>query len=346
MRAFPLLAAPTMSESFLPTSSSSLPRLHRRGVLRLMAAGAAAGALPAFAQWPERPIKIVVTFAPGGASDILARVVAEQLGRKLGQPVVVDNRPGAGGTIGGQVVATAAPDGYTLMLSNTTPIALGPFTLDKQPYDPVAAFSHVAYLGSAPLVVMASKESGIKSWADLEARARKEGRLDFGSGGPGSVGHIHGELIKRVTGANMVHVPYRGGAPMTTDLLANIVPVGIDVITAYVQYFKTGQLVPLAVTGTTRSPLMPEVPTMVELGQPKLVLENFFGISGPARLPAETVARLHDATNAVLAMPEVQKKMVDLGIVAQPESTARFEGFVREQVAVLGPTVKGVGIRL
>jgi len=311
-----------------------------------MAAGAAAGALPAFAQWPERPIKIVVTFAPGGASDILARVVAEQLGRKLGQPVVVDNRPGAGGTIGGQVVATAAPDGYTLMLSNTTPIALGPFTLDKQPYDPVAAFSHVAYLGSAPLVVMASKESGIKSWADLEARARKEGRLDFGSGGPGSVGHIHGELIKRVTGANMVHVPYRGGAPMTTDLLANIVPVGIDVITAYVQYFKTGQLVPLAVTGTTRSPLMPEVPTMVELGQPKLVLENFFGISGPARLPAETVARLHDATNAVLAMPEVQKKMVDLGIVAQPESTARFEGFVREQVAVLGPTVKGVGIRL
>ncbi|WP_234192740.1 MULTISPECIES: tripartite tricarboxylate transporter substrate binding protein [Pseudacidovorax] len=311
-----------------------------------MAAGAAAGALPAFAQWPERPIKIVVTFAPGGASDILARVVAEQLGRKLGQPVVVDNRPGAGGTIGGQVVATAAPDGYTLMLSNTTPIALGPFTLDKQPYDPVAAFSHVAYLGSAPLVVMASKESGIKSWADLEARAKKEGRLDFGSGGPGSVGHIHGELIKRVTGANMVHVPYRGGAPMTTDLLANIVPVGIDVITAYVQYFKTGQLVPLAVTGTTRSPLMPEVPTMVELGQPKLVLENFFGISGPARLPAETVARLHDAANEVLAMPEVQKKMVDLGIVAQPESTARFEGFVREQVAVLGPTVKGAGIKL
>ncbi|WP_295375945.1 tripartite tricarboxylate transporter substrate binding protein [uncultured Pseudacidovorax sp.] len=311
-----------------------------------MAAGAAAGALPAFAQWPERPIKIVVTFAPGGASDILARVVAEQLGRKLGQPVVVDNRPGAGGTIGGQVVATAAPDGYTLMLSNTTPIALGPFTLDKQPYDPVAAFTHVAYLGSAPLVVMASKESGIKSWADLEARAKKEGRLDFGSGGPGSVGHIHGELIKRVTGANMVHVPYRGGAPMTTDLLANIVPVGIDVITAYVQYFKTGQLVPLAVTGTTRSPLMPEVPTMVELGQPKLVLENFFGISGPARLPAETVARLHDAANEVLAMPEVQKKMVDLGIVAQPESTARFEGFVREQVAVLGPTVKGAGIKL
>lgn len=311
-----------------------------------MAAGAAAGALPAFAQWPERPVKIVVTFAPGGASDILARVVAEQLGRKLGQPVVVDNRPGAGGTIGGQVVATAAPDGYTLMLSNTTPIALGPFTLDKQPYDPVAAFSHVAYLGSAPLVVMASKDSGIKSWADLEARAKKEGRLDFGSGGPGSVGHIHGELIKRVTGANMVHVPYRGGAPMTTDLLANIVPVGIDVITAYVQYFKTGQLVPLAVTGTTRSPLMPEVPTMVELGQPKLVLENFFGISGPAKLPAETVTRLHDATNAVLAMPEVQKKMVDLGIVAQPESTARFEGFVRDQVAVLGPTVKGAGIKL
>ena len=320
--------------------------LTRRGALQLLAAGAATASLPAFAEWPDKPIKIVVTFAAGGASDILARVMAEQLGKKLGQPVVVDNKPGAGGTIGGAQVAAAPPDGYTLMLSNTTPIALGPFTLDKQPYDPVEAFTHIAYLGAAPLVIMASKPSALRSYADLDARARKDGRLDFGSGGPGSVGHVHGELIKRVTGANLVHVPYRGGAPMTTDLIANTVPVGIDVITAYVPFFKSGQLVPLAVTSTQRSPLMPEVPTVVELGQPKLVLENFFGLSGPAKLPADMVAKLNAACNEILVMPEVQKKLTELGIVAKPETAAKFQGFVKDQVGVLGPTVKGAGIKL
>ena len=321
-------------------------RSTRRCALHLLAAGAASAALPAFAQWPDRPIKIVVTFPPGGASDVLARVMAEQLARKLGQPVVVDNKPGAGGTIGGAQVAAATPDGYTLMLSNTTPIALGPFTLDKQPYDPVAAFTHVAYLGAAPLVLMASKPSGIASYADFEARGRKEGRMDFGSGGPGSIGHIHGELLKTVTGIQMVHVPYRGGAPMTTDLIANVIPVGIDVITAYVPFFKTGQLVPLAVTGRQRSPLMPDVPTIVELGQPRLVLENFFGISGPAKLPADTVARLNSACNEVIAMPEVQKRLIELGIVGKPETVAMFNAFVKDQVGVLQATVKGAGIKL
>jgi tripartite-type tricarboxylate transporter receptor subunit TctC len=133
---------------------------------------------------------------------------------------------------------------------------------------------------------------------------------------------------------------------MTTDLIANVIPVGIDVITAYVPFFKSGQLVPLAVTGSARSPLMPEVPTILELGQPKLVLENFFGLSAPAKLPPEMVVRLHDACNEVLVMPEVQKKLIELGIVAKPESTARFEGMVKEQVGQLGPTVKAAGIKL
>ncbi|RYF33660.1 MAG: tripartite tricarboxylate transporter substrate binding protein [Comamonadaceae bacterium] len=324
-----------------PTSPVS-----RRSALQFLAAGAASTVLPALAQWPDKPIKIIVTFPPGGSSDVLARVMAEQLGKKLGQAVVVDNKPGAGGTIGGLQVASAAADGYTLMLSNTTPIALGPFTLEKQPYDPLEAFTHVAYLGAAPLVLMASKPSGIKTFADFEARARKDGRMEFGSGGPGSIGHIHGELLKKVTGLNMVHVPYRGGAPMTTDLIANTIPMGIDVITSYVPFFKTGQLVPLAVTGTQRSPLMPDVPTIVELGQPKLVLENFFGLSGPAKLPADTVARLNTVCNEVLVMPEVQKKLTELGIVAKPETVAQFNGFVKEQVGVLAPTVKAAGIKL
>jgi tripartite-type tricarboxylate transporter receptor subunit TctC len=319
---------------------------NRRTALKTMGAGAASLALPAWAAWPDKPIKIIVTFPPGGASDLVARIMAEQLTKKLGQSVVVDNKPGAGGTIGGTVVAQAPADGYTFMLSNTTPIALGPFTLEKLPYDPVEAFSHVAYLGAAPLVVMANPGAPIKTLPDLEAQARKLGRLDFGSGGPGSIGHIHGELMKQAMGVNLVHVPYRGGAPMTTDLISGVIPVGIDVITAYLPFFKSGQLVPLAVTSTGRSSLLPEVPSVIDFGYRKLVLENFFGMTGPAKLPADIAQRINTACNEVLAMPDIKKRLLDLGITAVPTSSASFASFVKDQVAVLGPAVKGAGVKL
>jgi tripartite-type tricarboxylate transporter receptor subunit TctC len=318
----------------------------RRDVLKTLAAGAAAVSLPSLAAWPDKPIKIVVTFAAGGASDIVARVMAEQLGRKLGQPVVVDNRPGAGGSVGGLLVTQAPADGYTLMLSNSTPISIGPFALEKQPYDPVEGFTHIALIGSAPCVVMANPKSGIKTLADLEAAAKKAGRLDFGSGGPASIGHIYGELMKSSLGLNMVHVPYRGGAPMTTDLIAGVVPVGIDVLTAFVPYFKSGQIIPLAVTSANRSPLVPEVPSVVEAGYRKLVLDNFFGLSGPPKMPADVVARLNAACNETLAQPDIAKRMLELGITTSPVSPAAFTGFVKEQVGQLAPTVKAAGVRL
>ena len=319
---------------------------NRRASLQALSAAAATLALPAWAAWPDKPIKIVVTFPPGGSSDLVARIMAEQLTKKLGQSVIVDNKPGAGGTIGGALVAQAAPDGYTFMLSNSTPIALGPFTLEKLPYDPVEAFSHVAYLGSAPLVVMANPAVPIKTLPDLEAQARKTGRLDFGSGGPGSIGHIHGELMKIAMGVNLVHVPYRGGAPMTTDLISGVIPLGIDVITSYLPFFKSGQLVPLAVTSAARSPLQPDVPSVVEFGQRKLVLENFFGMTGPAKLPADIAGRINTACNEVLAMPDIKKRLLDLGITAVPTSSAGFASFVKDQVGVLGPAVKSAGVKL
>ncbi|HEX2544448.1 MAG TPA: tripartite tricarboxylate transporter substrate binding protein [Ramlibacter sp.] len=320
--------------------------LPRRRFLQALTAGAASVALPAFAAWPDKPMKIVVTFAAGGASDIVARVLAEQLAGKLGQAVVVDNRPGAGGSVGGLMVAQAPADGYTLMLSNSTPISIGPFALEKQPYDPVEAFTHIALIGNAPCVVMANPKSGLKTLADLEAIAKKSGRLDFGSGGPASIGHIYGELMKKELGLNMTHVPYRGGAPMTTDLIAGVVPVGIDVITAFVPYFRSGQIVPLAVTSANRSPLASDVPSVVESGHRKLVLDNFFGLSGPAKMPADVVARLNTAVNEILASAEIRKKMVDLGITTSPVSQAAFAGFVKEQVAQLAPTVRGSGVKL
>jgi tripartite-type tricarboxylate transporter receptor subunit TctC len=320
--------------------------VQRRQLLKIAAAGAATLAAPAWAAWPDKPIKIIVTFPAGGASDIVARVLAEQLATKLGQGVVVDNRPGAGGSVGGLAVTQAPADGYTLMLSNSTPISIGPFALEKQPYDPVEGFTHIALIGSAPCVVMANPKAGFKTLADLEAAARKAGRLDFGSGGPASIGHIYGELMKNTLGLNMVHVPYRGGAPMTTDLIAGVVPVGIDVLTAFVPYFKSGQIVPLAVTSANRSPLVPDVPSVVEAGYRKLVLDNFFGLSGPPKMPADIVAKLNAAVNEVLANAEVKKKMADLGIAPSPASPAAFTGFVKEQVAQLAPTVKGAGVKL
>jgi tripartite-type tricarboxylate transporter receptor subunit TctC len=324
----------------------SLANPSRRRLLQATCAVAAASSLPAFAAWPDKPIRIIVTFPAGGASDIVARVLGEQLATRIGQPVVVDNRPGAGGSVGGLAVTQAAADGYTLMLSNSTPISIGPFALEKQPYDPVEGFTHIAMIGTAPCVVMANPKSGLKTLADLEAMAKKAGRLDFGSGGPASIGHIYGELMKKELGLNMVHVPYRGGAPMTTDLISGVVPVGIDVVTAFVPYFKSGQIVPLAVTSAARSPLVPDVPSVTETGHRSLVLDNFFGLSGPPKMPADVVARLNAAVNEILAGAEFRRKMVDLGITTASATQPAFASYVKGQVGQLAPTVKGAGVRL
>ena len=224
-------------------------------IRRSVIAAAAALVLPlmAHAAWPEKPIRIGVTFASGGASDIVARVISEPLAKALGQTVIVDNKPGAGGTIGGAEVARSAPDGYTLMLSNSTPTSIGPFTVPKPPYDPVTQFTHVSMLGVAPVLLMANPKTGPATLKDLPKAAAAPG-YTFGSGGPGSIGHIVGEMTKAAMKINMTHIPYRGGAPMTTDLIAGQIPVGIDVITAFVPMVKAGQIKALAVTTRTRSP--------------------------------------------------------------------------------------------
>ena len=332
-----------------PASASILAspsRITRRQCLRVAGAGAAALAFPAFAAYPDKTIKIIVTFAAGGASDIVARVVGEQLAKKLGQAVIVDNRPGAGGSVGGSAVVQSPADGYTLMLSNSTPISIGPFALEKQPYDPLVDFTHIASIGSAPCVVMANPASGINTLVDLENAARKSGQLQFGSGGPASIGHIFGELMVRTMGVKMGHVPYRGGAPMTTDLIAGVIPIGIDVVTAFVPFFKSGQIRPLAVTSLQRSPLVPDVPTVVEAGYRKLVLDNFFGLTGPAKMPTDLVTRLNTAMNEVLAQPEIKQRLLELGVSTTPGTPAQFNAFVRDQVTALAPLVKTIRVTL
>ncbi len=296
------------------------------------------------AAWPEKPVRIIVTFAAGGASDIVARAISEPLAKALGQPVIVDNKPGAGGTIGGAEVARAAPDGYTLMLSNSTPTSIGPYTVPKLPYDPVKQFTHVAMLGVAPVLLMANPKTGPATLKDLPAAAAAPG-YTFGSGGPGSIGHIVGEMAKAAMKVQMTHVPYRGGAPMTTDLISGQIPVGIDVITAFVPMVKAGQIRALAVTTRVRSPLLPEVPTVVESGYPQLVAENYFGVSGPAGLPAEVTDRLGKALAAITADPAIVKRFEELGITTVRSSSVEFTAFVAKQVADWAPAIKAADIK-
>lgn len=307
---------------------------------------AAALVLPfaAHAAWPDKPVRIVVTFAAGGASDIVARTIAEPLGKALGQPVVVDNKPGAGGTIGGLDVVRAAPDGYTLMLSNSTPTSIGPFTVPKPPYDPVKQFTHVAMLGVAPVLLMANPKTGPAALKDLPKAAAAPG-YSFGSGGPGSIGHIVGEMTKAAMKLEMTHIPYKGGAPMTTDLISGQIPLGIDVITAFVPMVKAGQIKALAVTTKTRSPLLPEVPSVVELGLPQLVAENYFGVSGPAGLPKDVTDKLGAALATVVADPAIVRRFEELGITTVKMGTADFSAFVAKQVADWQPAIKAADLK-
>ena len=312
----------------------------------LIAAGWLALSLgPAHAAYPDKPIRIVVTFAAGGASDIVARVIADPLGKALGTTVIVDNKPGAGGTLGGLDVVRAPADGYTLMLSNSTPLSIGPFTVPKQPYDPVKQFTHVALLGVAPVLIMANPKTGPATLKDLPKAAAGDPAYSFGSGGPGSIGHIVGEMTKGAMKVQMTHIPYKGGAPMATDLIAGTIPVGIDVITAFVPMMKSGQIKGLAVTSKTRSPLAPDVPTVVELGLPMLVAENYFGVSGPAGLPKEVTDKLHAALDKIVADPAIVKRFEELGIVPAKASSAEFADVVAQQATAWAPIIKAADLK-
>ena len=324
-----------------------MPKHRPRALFTALAAlavalGAAADA--AHAAWPEKPVRIVVTFAAGGASDIVARVVAEPMSKALGQAVIVDNKPGAGGTIGGAEVARSAADGYTLMLSNSTPTSIGPYTVPKLPYDSVKQFTHVAMLGVAPVLFMANPKTGPATLKDLPKAAAAPG-YTFGSGGPGSIGHIVGEMAKDAMKLSMTHVPYRGGAPMTTDLISGQIPIGIDVITAFVPMVKAGQIRALAVTTRQRSTLLPDVPTVVELGLPQLLAENYFGVSGPAGLPKEVTERLTKVLADIVADPVVVKKFEELGIAPVKMSSAEFGAFVAKQINDWAPAIKAADLK-
>jgi tripartite-type tricarboxylate transporter receptor subunit TctC len=297
--------------------------------------------------WPTQPIKLVVTFPPGGSSDLVARLIGPLLGEALGQPIVVDNRPGAGSTIGASHVANAAPDGYTLLMSNSAPMSISPSLMAKASYDPIKSFQHLAYVGEVPTVLVVHPSLPVTDFASFLTWAKAQpDPVPFGSGGAASVGHIVGEMLAQQAGLKLQHIPYRGAGPMRTDLLGGQLKFAIDALPQNLQFRKTGQLRLLAVTSATRSVQAPELPTVVELGYPKLVAENFVGVSAPAGLPAPVAASLQAALAKVLAMPDVKSKLQGMGFEGGSKTPEAFSAFIREQAERWAPVVKASGATL
>lgn len=307
------------------------------------------GISPAGAQpWPSRPIRIVVTFPPGGSSDIVARVLADALGPKLNARVVVDNRPGAGGTLAAQHVATQPADGYTLMLSNSAAITTASPLYPRAGYDPLTSFTHVSHIGTVPMVILANPRlvpatdlSGLIAWAHAQPRPPS-----FGTSGNGSVGHILGELFQRQAGLRLNHVPYRGSVAMLLNLLSGELPIAFDTLPQHLEHIAAGRLRALAVASRQRSPAVPQVRTTREEGFPYLQLENWLGVSGPAGLPASVVERLNAGVMAALRAPEVIDRLEEHAIVPQPMGPAEFTAFVTRDVNETGGMIQRLRIQL
>jgi tripartite-type tricarboxylate transporter receptor subunit TctC len=297
--------------------------------------------------WPTKPVHVIVTFPPGGSSDIVARLIAVPLQAELGQPVIVDNRPGAGGTIGALEAARAVPDGYVLLLSNSSPISISPAMQDQPRYDPVTSFTHVAYIGSVANVFVVHPSVPATSLRELVGWIKAEPNpVNYGSGGIGSIGHIVGETLKKDQGLRMEHVGYKGSSPMHNDLLGGTIKLAIDTLPQNVPFIRDGKLRALAVTSATRAPMAPGVPSVLELGQKKLVAENFLGVSGPAGLPRPVVERLHAAMKKSLANPTVAQRLSELGVQGRDMTPEEFTAFVANQVKDWHQPVKDSGAKL
>jgi len=311
--------------------------------------GSAFAPLAALAQtaatFPAKPIRLVIPFAAGGVSDILGRALAQRLTELYGQPVVAENRAGAGGAVGSEMVANAPPDGYTLLLSSISTIAIGPYLVKKLPYDTINGLTPVGIVGFSPNVLAINPALPFKTLAELLAFGKvNPGKLTFGSAGIGSIGHLSGELLRSVTGADMVHVPYKTSAAAYPDVMAGNVSMVFDTLPAAVNFIKAGKVRALAVLSPRRTPLFPEVPTFAEAGVPEATLSFWSGVHAPANLPAPLLARLSEMLNKALTTPELRERLIEMGTDPTPVTPQQFSAQVRADFERIGKLVKAAGI--
>ena len=318
----------------------------RRLITTLAAAATLLAAGGAGAAYPERPVRLVVPFPAGGGADFMARALAQKLSAQLGQPVVLDHRAGAGGTIAAEVVAGAAPDGYTLVFGTVGTHAINVSLYAKLRYDPVKDFAPVSLTHLAPRVLVVHPSVPAKTVPELIALARaKPGELTFGSAGSGGTNHLSGELFKSMAGIDLVHVPYKGSAPASVDLLGGRITLVFDSIVAWGDHIKTGKVRALGVTSLRRSAALPDVPTIAESGLAGFDVANWLGVLAPAGTPKDAIARLNAEIRIAMADAEMQRQLVAVGIDPTYSTPEAFAELIRADIPKWAKVVRASGAR-
>ena len=318
----------------------------RRRVLLALGAGALLP-LRAHAAWPDKPLRLVVPFPAGGAADLMARGLAQHLGEQLGQQVVIDNRGGAGGTVAAELVARAPADGYMLLFGTMGTQAINASLYPKLRYDPLKDFTPIALTHVTPRVLVVGPSVKARTVAEFIALAKaKPGQLTYGSAGSGSSSHLSGALFESMAGVQMVHVPYKGSAPLLTDILAGRVDATFDSYTVYEEHIRARRVVPLGVTSRVRMASLPQVPTIAESGLPGYEVSNWLGILAPAGLPAAMVSRLHAATAQAMRDGGMTKQLAALGIEPAASSPEEFAALIRAEIPKWAGIVKASGAKV
>ncbi len=312
------------------------------GVLGLLLA-APAGAQP----YPSKPIRIVAPFPPGGVADVLARAIQPGLQEALGQQVIIDNKPGAGGNIGAEIVAKADPDGYTLLLASAGILTINEFLYSKMPFDPAKAFAPITVVGDMPNIVVVNPKTGLKTLKELIDKAKAEpGKLNFGSAGNGTTTHLAIVLLEQAAKIKLAHVPYKGAAPAVQDLVAGQIDGLVDNPPLVVGHIKSGTLTALAWAAPQRMAILPDVPTAAEAGLPGFEASSWFALVAPAGTPPEIVARLNTETAKILKDPKMVEQFAARGVRLVGDSSASFSAFIPPERARWGEIVKTSGVKL
>jgi tripartite-type tricarboxylate transporter receptor subunit TctC len=324
-----------------------MPPFRRRAILVACCAILSGGAAIAEPSYPSHPVKIVVPFPAGGSNDIVARILAQKLTERDGQTFLVENRGGAGGNIGSDAVAASEPDGYTLLLTAPPPLTINIALYKDLKYDPAKAFAPVALVASVPIVLAVHPSLGVKNVRELVALAKaKPGVLNFGSSGNGSTNHLAGELLKSMTGIDIVHIPYKGAAPAMNDLIAGHIPMMFDNIPAVLPQVQGKFINAIAVAGAQRASALPDVPTVAESGVPGFEASAWFGLVAPANTPAAVLAKLEGDVDAILKMPDVQKRFSELGAEPGTLSGEAFGKFLAEETAKWTRIIRESGAKM
>lgn len=320
-----------------------MTRLSLRAIV--LAAGLLAAVQAPAQAYPTRPIRMLVPFTAGGTVDIVARLVGAKLAEELGQPIIVDNRGGAGGTIAAAMLAKSPGDGYTLMTMHQG-LAFNATLYSNLPYDTLRDLAPIAYVGATPNVLVVTDALPVKTLPGFLAYARANpGRIAYGSGGVGSAGHLSVELLQSLTGAKLTHVPYKGSSPAIADLIGGQIQAMLLTMPAVISYVKSGKVRAIATSGARRSPALPELPTIAEAGVAGYEYTPWYGVFGPATMPKELVARLNQAINKTLANAEMADKLAQQGLEVSATTSGEFAQIVRADVARWGKIIRDAGLR-